>query len=132
MTRTNKPAIYPKVDDEATIVLQYPAAQVIIQPSWNWPFSRKDMEVYGASGLLITSSPRNYRVRFGDMKQDREETAQTLQAPEDDVIHYITSVVRGRRKPDGLTGLQNNLIVTEILQAARESAQTGRSITLKP
>ena len=82
------------------------------------------MEVYGASGLLITSSTRNYRVRFGDMKQDRGDTAQPLQAQDDDVIHYVTSVVRGRRKPNGLTGLSNNLIVTEILQAARESAQT--------
>src|SRR3989449_6261211 len=36
-----KPDIYPRVDDEATILLTYPKAQAIVQASWNWPFSRK-------------------------------------------------------------------------------------------
>ncbi len=48
VTKANKPAIcIREVDDEATVVLQYPSAQVVIQPSWNWPFSRKDMEIMG-------------------------------------------------------------------------------------
>src|SRR5881392_4070342 len=37
-TRQIKPEIYPKVDDEATIIVTYPKAQGIIQASWNWPF----------------------------------------------------------------------------------------------
>jgi len=131
VTKTNKPAIYARVDDEATIVLQYPSAQVVIQPSWNWPFSRKDMEVYGETGHLITSNPRDYRLRLKADKQDTALTAPPLPQPDGDVIHYLTSVVRGGRKPDGLTGLENNLIVNEILAAARESARTGRTVHLK-
>ena len=131
-TRTNKPAIYPKVDDEATIVVQYPKAQVIVQPSWNWPYSRKDMEVYGTTGFIITANPRDYRLRTGDMRQERAETAPPLGSSDDDVIHYLTSVVRNGRKPDGLTGLENNLIVTDILEAARESARSGRAVRLNP
>src|SRR6266566_4681715 len=46
VTQQIKPEIYPRVDDEATIILTYPKAQAILQPSWNWPFDRKDMEVY--------------------------------------------------------------------------------------
>ena len=46
VTQTFKPDIYQRVDDEATIVLAYPKAQAILQASWNWPFDRKDMEVY--------------------------------------------------------------------------------------
>jgi len=41
------------VDDDATIVLAYPHAQAVIQASWNWPFGRKDMEVYGATGMRL-------------------------------------------------------------------------------
>ena len=131
ITRTNKPDIYPNVDDEATIVVQYPKAQLIIQPSWNWPFSRKDMEVYGQHGQIITSDPRQYRFRLDKMKTDQAETAGPLPAPTDDVIRYLTAVVRKQQiQPDGLSGLENNLIVTEILSAARESARTGRLITL--
>ena len=51
VTQQIKPEIYPRVDDEATIVLTYPRAQAILQASWNWPFGRKDMEVYGRAGL---------------------------------------------------------------------------------
>jgi glucose-fructose oxidoreductase len=53
----DKPQIYPKVDDDATIVLQYPHAQAVIMGSWNWPLGRKDMEVYGATGYAITVGP---------------------------------------------------------------------------
>ncbi len=49
-----KPQIYPRVDDDSTIILTYPHAQAIIQGSWNWPFDRKDMEVYGATGYIDT------------------------------------------------------------------------------
>ena len=130
-TRTNKPEFYARVDDEATVVVQYPKAQLVIQPSWNWPFSRKDMEVYGQSGQLITSNPTNYRFRTKSMKAEQAETAAPLAAPEDDVLHYLAAVVRGRIKPAGLSSLENNLIVTEILDAARESARTGRVVTFR-
>jgi predicted dehydrogenase len=131
MTKTNKPAIYARVDDEATVVVQYPGTQLIIQPSWNWPFSRKDMEVYGDTGYLITSNPRDYRFRLGKMQKDQNETAGPLPAPDDDVIRYLTSIVRGKRQPDGLSSLTNNLLVTEILAAARESARTGKVVRLQ-
>ena len=49
-----KPHIYPKVDDEATIILTYPHAQCIIQASWKWHYNRKDMAVYGEAGYTIT------------------------------------------------------------------------------
>ena len=48
-----KPDVYPKVEDEATVVVTYPKAQGIIQASWNWPYNRKDMEVYGKSGYVL-------------------------------------------------------------------------------
>ena len=51
ITQQFQPDVYPRVDDEATILLEYPKAQGIIQASWNWPFNRKDFEVYGDHGL---------------------------------------------------------------------------------
>jgi predicted dehydrogenase len=132
ITQHNKPAIYPRVDDEATILVQYAKAQGIIQGSWNWPFSRKDFEVYGESAYAIATGGEGLRVRIGKDK-DKEETRtpSVLPADERDSISYLTAVVRGRLKPSGLSSLENNMIVTEILTAARESAQTGRTIRLK-
>ncbi len=53
-----------------------------------------------------------------------------LPADESDSVSYLTAVARGRLKPTGLSSLENNLIVTEILEAARESARTHRTVRL--
>ena len=62
ITQHFQPAVYPRVDDEATILVEYPKAQGIIQASWNWPFSRKDFEVYGEHGLAIATGGTGLRV----------------------------------------------------------------------
>ena len=64
LTQQIKPDVYPHVDDEATIVLEYPKAQGIVQASWNWPFGRKDFEVYGARGYAIATGGSTLRVRM--------------------------------------------------------------------
>ena len=40
-------------------------------------------------------------------------------------------MARGKFKPSGLNSLENNMIVVEILQAARESVRTGKKVTLQ-
>ena len=45
--RQNKPNLYPKVDDDATIIVEYPSATVQIKGSWCWPMGRKDINIYG-------------------------------------------------------------------------------------
>jgi predicted dehydrogenase len=47
-----------------------------------------------------------------------------------DEVAYLAAVVRGETRPEGLSSLEVNLIVTEILDAARQSAQTGKRIDL--
>src|ERR1700694_1144738 len=63
-TQQIKPDIYPRVDDEATVILTYPKAVAILQPSWNWPFDRKDMEVYGQTGYVMTVRHDDVRARL--------------------------------------------------------------------
>jgi predicted dehydrogenase len=127
-----KPDVYPHVDDEATIVLTYPKAQAILQPSWNWPFARKDMEVYGRTGYLITVARDNLKVRRPGEKQEQLIPAPQIPSPYDDSITYLRAVILDGLKPDGLSSLETNVIVTEILDAARQSAATGKTINLKP
>jgi predicted dehydrogenase len=129
MTQRIKPAIYPRVDDEATILVEYPKAQGIIQASWNWPFGRKDLEVYGATGYAIATGGEGLRVRL-PKERERSETPAPRTPTERDELAYFVSVVRGTTTPSGLSSLENNLIVTEILDAARESARTGKAIRL--
>ena len=74
VTQTFKPEIYPRVDDEATILMTYPGAQAIIQASWNWPVSRKDMEIYGQNGQVLTDGRRAAHARPYGRPQARRST----------------------------------------------------------
>jgi glucose-fructose oxidoreductase len=133
ITNQDKPEIYPQVDDDATIILKYPHAQAVIQASWNWPFGRKDMEVYGATGYIITVAANDVRVRHQHDNQERTDTAPSLPARERDSLSYLAAVMHGQIVPKGdLTALDTNVIVTQILDAARESARTGQTVKLTP
>ena len=130
VTQRIKPEIYTKVDDEATIVLTYPKAQAVLQASWNWPFSRKDMEVYGKTGYAITVERDAVRVRLAGQREEKLETAKPLDPRESDSVNYLRAVVLDGMQPQGLTSLATNMVVTEILDAARQSAATGKTIHL--
>lgn len=132
-----KPDVYPRVDDDSTIVLTYPHAQAIIQGSWNWPFNLKDMQVYGAKGYVDTvyldrDHGNTIRLRLPHDAIDHSETAPALTAPLDSSLDYLTAVLNGTLQPHGdLTALDTNVTVVRILDAARRSAATGRTIRLE-
>jgi predicted dehydrogenase len=131
VTQHIKPEVYPKVEDEATILLTYPQAQGIIQASWNWPFDRKDMEVYGRTGYVLVPQRDLLRLRkAGAEESELKLLPPPVSGPFTDEVAYLAAVVRGELKPAGLSSLEVNLIVTEILDAARQSAQTGKRIDL--
>ncbi len=129
VTQQIKPDVYPRVDDEATVVLTYPEAQGIIQASWNWPFNRKDMEIYGRTGYVLVPDARHLSVRSGRTPES-QPAVPPLVAPNADPLSYLAAVVRGDVQPSGLSSLEVNLIATEILDAARESARMGLKVTL--
>ncbi len=130
-TQQIKPNLYPKVDDEATIVLTYNKSQVIIQASWNWPYGRKDMEVYGKTGYVFCLDKENMVV----MKGQQKETLKAPPLPDDrrDPFMYFANVIRGKIKVDtyDLSAPANNEIVVKILEAARYSSQTGKKVVWK-
>ncbi|GAC1694762.1 MAG: hypothetical protein NVS9B5_37670 [Terriglobales bacterium] len=132
VTQQIKPEIYTHVDDEATIILTYPKAQAILQASWNWPFSRKDMEVYGRKGYVVTVGQDDLKVRRAGEKEEQIVAAQKLPFPSSDSLTFLRAVVLDGVKPDGLSSLETNVIVTEVLDAARQSAATGKTVNLKP
>jgi predicted dehydrogenase len=133
VTRQFKPEVYPKVDDEATIIISYPESQCIIQASWNWPFSRKDMEIYGSEGSIITVDKNDMHIRGKGMKTEKtEHITSTDVVVYEDPFSYFSDVLRGEITiPQyGLYSLENNIRVVQILDAARESARTGMTVLL--
>jgi predicted dehydrogenase len=127
VTKQIKPNIYPNVDDDATILLEYPGATGIVEASWNWTFSIKDFEVFGEKTYLHALN--------GNVLQRRDTVAYynvpVKQAAYTDNLVYLAAVLRGQIHPvNDLSSLENNLIVVRILDAARRSAKEGKRIVL--
>lgn len=125
-----KPDVYPKVDDDATIVLTYPKAVGIVQGSWNWPFGRSDVEIYGKTGQLKTLGRDAMEMRKAGEKQPEKVEAKGLTPPMDDELSYLRAVVREGLRPEGPGSLEVNVVVAEVLDAARESARTGKTVKM--
>ncbi|MBB3691996.1 Gfo/Idh/MocA family protein [Sphingomonas sp. BK580] len=128
--RLKSDPVYARVDDEATIVLTYPDATAVLQASWNWPDHRKDIQLFGETGVLSTPDGKTLVLR-----RRGESTDRVLATPArafTDPFAFLASAVRGRAKVDETdpTSLDNALVVARILDAARRSAKTGRTITL--
>jgi len=130
VTQHIKPAVYPKVEDEATIIVVYKKAQVIIQASWNWPYGRKDMEVYGVKGYVFCKDGSNMLVREDEKKEPIPLKADALPADRNDPFIYFKNVIRGKIKMNDfdLSAPATNEMVVKILAAAKQSAATGKTV----
>ncbi|MBC7419042.1 MAG: Gfo/Idh/MocA family oxidoreductase [Pedobacter sp.] len=132
VTHQIKPDVYPKVDDDATILLEYKNAIGIIEASWNWPFSIKDFEAFGKSGYLQTVNNNTMRFRKDGMNGYDIYKAKELDASKANYLGYLTAVLKDKNEPkNDLSSLSNNIIVVKILSAAKESAKTGKKVYLK-
>ena len=128
-----KPDVYPKVDDDATIVLSYPNMEGIINASWNWPFNRKDIHIYGSTGYVFSDDAQTIRFRLNEKSIESVEKIPLTQSPFKDGFSFFSAAIKGEvvvSRTD-LSALETNLTVVEILEAARKSSKTGKQVKLK-
>jgi predicted dehydrogenase len=126
-----KPEAYPKVEDEATIIVNYPHAQGIIRASWDLPFDERSLNIYGSTGYVVAPRMDLLRIRLADTEESALDLPdQPKPDPATDDISHFAGIVRGEVRPSGPSSLQANLITTEILDAARKSIEQGRQIAL--
>ncbi|MCR4920407.1 MAG: Gfo/Idh/MocA family oxidoreductase [Bacteroidaceae bacterium] len=127
--KQHKPEVYPRVDDDATIIVEYPGCTVQIMASWCWPKGRKDMYIYGSRGSIFQLTPSRMETRM-DGQDSGQFDAPRLDAPYDDSFRFLRAVVRNEISlpPYDLSSLENNMMVVRILDAARRSAKTGKAV----
>jgi predicted dehydrogenase len=131
ITKHMQPDLYPHVDDEAEIVLNYKNAVAILEASWNWPFAVKQMDVYGRTGYAKTIDSERLEVRKANESDGQLMKGHSLPAPDDDPVHYLSAVMNGEiQEGNSLSSLKNNVTASEILDAARQSAATGKTVAL--
>jgi predicted dehydrogenase len=130
VARHYKQEIYPKVEDDASIIVEYRQATGLIEASWNWPFSIKDLEVFGEHGYLHAADARNVFVR---MRENRQSSLLAPPLPEaiSSQLDYLATFIHGKQEEkNDMCSLKYNMIMMEILDAAKRSAQSGTRVTL--
>lgn len=123
-----------QVEDDATMVLDYPDATVIVEPSWDWPYGMDRVYAFGTKGSLLAT--RN-ELFFRSSAQSSPATLDGERVPINPLPHarsnpiaYLLDRVRNNQPIEDPLSARLNVDVMEILDAARESLQTGRASTL--
>jgi predicted dehydrogenase len=130
IARHYKPEVYPKVEDDATIIVEYPGATGQIEASWNWPFSIKDLEVFGEHGYLHALNGNEIVSRMRENKKG-SKTAAPLAEPINDPMVYLAAALKNQLAiTDDQSSLKYNMIAMEILDAAKRSIKEGKRIVL--
>ncbi len=130
-TQQLKPEVYPKVDDNATIILSYRDGSTgIIQASWAWPYSVKDLQIFGTKAQLYA---KNDKELLKYKQQNDPPVMVPITVPYfEHHIAYLEQVLKQKMIPENdLGSINNNVTVVEILEAAKRSAKEGRTIVLK-
>ena len=124
------------VDDDATIVLDYPDGTVIIEASWDWPYSMGQVQVFGPKGSLLATRKDLFFRSTSDntAKAGLEGERVALDPPKHETsnpISYFVDCIRNNKPIEDPLSMKLNVQVMEILDAARESARTGKQQELR-
>jgi len=122
-----RPETFPKVEDSSTLVLHYKNGINIFEGSWDLPRSFQDLEVFGRQGS-IHMTQQKVELRKG---RDTTELPLTPLPPEQaDPIAFMVNAIKNNKPIEGITALDINVGVVEIIEAAKESIRTGRAVKL--
>jgi predicted dehydrogenase len=132
--RTLKTEQHNRVEDDATIVLDYPDATVLVEPSWDWPYGMDRVYAFGAKGsLLATRDDLFFRPQSAEkpatLNGDRVALDPMTHENSSPVSYFLSRIRNNRAIEDPLTA-PLNVQVMDILDAARESIRTGRAVEL--
>jgi predicted dehydrogenase len=121
---------YPLVDDDTTIILNYDKKKVIINASWNWPYSRKEMQIYGDKGYINSINNNEMEIIKGDYSSLKKIKPPVISSQRKDPFLLLYKVVKEDFKLElfSLYSLENNLIVSKILDLALKSSNQGKTI----
>jgi len=124
-----------RVDDDATIVLEYPDAVAILEASWDWPYSMGQVQVFGPQGsLLATNDALLYRpAKSAEAAEGLDGRPVPLARPAHETsspIAYFVDCIRHDRPIENPLAGPLNVSVVEILDAAKESIRTGQAVEM--
>jgi predicted dehydrogenase len=128
VTTHSRPEVY-KTNTNSTVLASFPGNGVgIIEGSWDLPRGFQDVEVFGNKGSLYMA--RN-RIDFISGQNRKEVPPGTLPEDRRDPVGYFINSVRANKPIEGMVSPEFNVDVMRIVEAAKESAASGKPVTLK-
>jgi predicted dehydrogenase len=130
-TNQLRPETFPKVEDNSSMTLKYKNGVGIFEGSWDLPRSFQDLEVFGREGSISMQNGK-VELRKGNRRgSDAQNVAIEPLSPErSEPVAYMVNLLRNKKEVEGLTALDINVGVVEIIEAAKESVKTGRAVPL--
>ncbi len=127
-THRLQPDRFPKVEDNAVVVLSYPQAVGIFEGSWNLPRGFQQLEIFGSDGsLAMTRDSVTFSARRGSATElDPASLAPAAGHP----IRYMIDRVTSGQPLEHIVALDLNVDAVQILEAAKRSAKQGRTVSL--
>jgi len=126
-----RPETFPKVEDNADLLLSYPNGVGIFEGSWDLPASYQDLEVFGLGGKVYMKNGQLTLHKSGRQAKEEILPVENLPPERAEPIAYMVDAIRKNKPIEGMTALDINVDVVEIIDAAKESIKTGRAVALK-
>jgi predicted dehydrogenase len=122
-----RPQTFPKVEDNAALLLSYRDGAGIFEGSWDLPRGFQDLEIFGLKGSLYM---KDGSVEWRSGREIQALEMQPLPPERAAPLAYMTGALKSGRPLDGLTALDINVGVVEIIEAAKRSVKTGNAVAL--
>ena len=132
-----RPETFPKVEDSAALILRYKNGLNVFEGSWDLPRSFQDLEIFGSSkgpdGNLVRGSVYMTNGKI-ELRREREPAKDVPIAPlppeQADPIALMVDAIKNHKPIEGITAIDINVGVVEVIEAAKESVRTGRAVKL--
>jgi predicted dehydrogenase len=123
------------VEDDATVLLEYPDATAILMPSWDWSYGKGQVEIFGSKGSFLVRidglllQPAKEPNTLANPQGKLMETPQVPPEKRNGVAYFLYCI-RNDKPIEGPVSASINVGVNEIIDAAKESIRTGRAVAL--
>ena len=123
-----RPAIFPKVEDNSTMILGYKNGVGLFEGSWDLPRSFQELEVFGLEGSATLTRDR-LEIRKG-RGAAIEEPLQPLAPESAEPIAHMIAATHGKKPLNPMVALDINVDVVEIIEALKKSIATKAAVKL--
>ena len=115
------------MEDNADLMLSWRESVGLFEGSWDLPRGFQDLEIFGRRGSVYMKDG-SVELRTG--RDTKQLPIDPLPAERAEPIAYLVHALQANKPLEGLTALDINVGVVEIVEAAKKSVENGNAVSL--